>query len=99
MKAAWAILLAAITVGATVPSIAQADEKEKIVSLDQIPAPARQSLLREAKGAAIQRVEVESEKGKTVYEGVIKQGDDMIGIVVDAQGTVLGRHSEKNEKK
>src|SRR3954469_16659688 len=99
MKAAWAVLFAVMTAGATMPSVAQADEDEKVVSLDQIPAPARQSLIREAKGAPIQRVEVEKAKGKTVYEGVIKQGDDMIGITVDAQGNVLGRHSEKNEKK
>ena len=49
-------------------------------------------------GAVAEAVEVESRKGKAVYEGVVKQGDDLIGIEVDANGNVLGRHSEKNEK-
>jgi uncharacterized membrane protein YkoI len=100
MRAIWSILLAAtMSLGAAVPSVAHADEKEKVVSIDQIPAPARAALIREAKGAPIRRVEVETEKGKTVYEGVIQQGDDLIGITVDAQGNVLGRHSEKGEHK
>jgi len=98
MKAAWAVLFAVMTAGATLPSVASADEDEKVVSLDQIPAPARNTLIREAKGAPIVRVEMEKNKGKTIYEGVVKQGDDLIGINVDAQGNVLGRHSEKNEK-
>lgn len=80
-------------------SIAQGDEDEKVVSIDQIPAPARASLVREAKGDAIVRVEVENHKGGAVYEGVVKHGDDMIGITVNADGKVLGRHSEKHEHK
>ena len=29
---------------------------------------------------------------------LVKQGKDEIGIVVDAKGTLLGKHSEKDEK-
>jgi hypothetical protein len=29
---------------------------------------------------------------------VIKQGKDEVGIVVDAKGKFMGKHSEKNEK-
>jgi hypothetical protein len=100
MKALWSVLLAAtMGVGVAMPSAAQADEKEKVVSINEIPAPARASLIREAKGAPIMRVEIESAKDKTAYEGIFKQGDDVIGVTVDAQGNVLGRHSEKHEHK
>jgi uncharacterized membrane protein YkoI len=72
--------------------------KEKVVKLDDIPAPARQTILREAKGAPVLKVEIEQEKGRTVYEGVVRQGKDEIGIVVDAKGTLIAKHSEKNQK-
>lgn len=76
----------------------QREEKnEKTVKLSDIPAPARQALTREAKGSPIQRVEQEQQHGQTVYEGVIKQGNEQVGITVDAQGKVLGRHSETGE--
>jgi uncharacterized membrane protein YkoI len=94
-----AILAAVLGLGTVAPSMAQADEKdEKVVSIDQIPRPAKDALMREAKGAPIERVEKESKDGKTVYEGVVKQGDKDVGIVVDAQGKVLGHHDEKKEK-
>jgi hypothetical protein len=98
MKKAWAMAFAIAIAGTTMSSIASADGDEKVVSIDQIPAPARASLVREAKGDPIVRVELENRKGKTTYEGVVKHGDDLIGINVDADGKVLGRHSEKNEK-
>jgi len=55
-------------------------------------------ILREAKGAPILKVEIEKEKGRSLYEAHVKQGKDEIGIVVDAKGTLIGKHSEKDEK-
>src|SRR5262249_30168083 len=78
---------------------AQADEREKVVKLADIPAPARQTLLHEANGSPIISVEQESEKGKVIYEGHVRMKDDVIGIQVDANGKLLGKHSEKSEKK
>lgn len=79
-------------------SAGESKEKEKTVKLEDIPAPARQEILKEANGAPVLRVEVEHEKSRTVYEGVIKQGKEEVGIVVDAKGKLIGKHSEKNEK-
>jgi uncharacterized membrane protein YkoI len=39
------------------------------------------------------RVELEHEKGRTLYEGVIRQGKNEVGILVDAKGTLIGKHS------
>ncbi len=100
------LLLSASLVVTALPlvSAASADEKnegheqnEKRVSLDSIPAPARDALKREAGGATILGVEQETENGKTVYEGTIKEGNDTVGISVDANGNLVSRHSESKE--
>jgi len=73
------------------------EHSEKVVKLESIPAAARQTILKEANGAPILKVAVEQTKGKTLYEARVKDGKDEIGIVVDAQGTLIGKHSEKDE--
>jgi hypothetical protein len=102
MHRSTAVLLSCLAfagVSSTSSQSASADEgTEKVVSLDQIPAPARQGLLREAGGAPIQMVEQETNHGKTVYEGHVKKGNDVVGIVVDADGKLVGKHSEAGEK-
>jgi len=93
-------LVIAALVCPTLPitATAFAEGKEKVVKLDQIPEAARRTILKEANGAPVLKVEVEEERGRNLYEAHIKQGKDEIGIVVDAKGTLIGRHSEKNEK-
>lgn len=76
----------------------KSEKNEKVVKLEDIPAPARQGLLREAGGAPILKVEQETEKGKTLYEGHVQKGKDVIGIRVDANGKLVDKHSEKDEK-
>lgn len=98
----WKHVLAfALAVGAApmVSATVHADEKgEKVIKLDDVPAAARQTILREAGGAPIVRVEEEHAKGKVLYEGIVKKGDDLIGITVDANGKLVNKHSEKDEK-
>jgi hypothetical protein len=85
--------------GSVMSGAAQADEKsEKVVTLDKIPAAAREGLLREAAGAPILSVEEESKKGKTLYEAHVKQGKEVLGIVVDADGKLIEKHNETHEK-
>lgn len=97
-------MLAAALVVASVPfasATVQADEKdeehEKPVKLEDVPKPARETILREAAGAPIVKVERETFKGKPAYEAHVKKGDAMIGIVVDPTGKLLERHSEEHE--
>src|SRR4029079_5260495 len=77
---------------------AQSEKNEHVVKLSEIPAPARQGLEREAKGAQITRVEQSQQNGRTVYEGLIGQGKQERGIVVDANGKLVSTHSEQHEK-
>jgi uncharacterized membrane protein YkoI len=97
------LLAVALTAGALPvwTTSAQADEKNENhtpTSLDKIPAPARDALVREAAGSPMVDVVTESEGGQTVYEAHVKKGNDVIGIMVDAKGNVLKRESEKGEK-
>ena len=102
----WLIAAAlATTATVAVTSTAQADERnegnenETPVSLDSIPKPARDALLREAGGASqIVNVVQESENGQTVYEAHVRKGNQTLGIEVDANGKVLKRETENNEK-
>jgi len=102
--------LATSAVAFTIPSSAgsahradtskSSDEKyEKTVPLKDIPAPARATAMREAKGGKLVKVEEMSKSGETVYEAVILKGSDETGVVINAKGKVLERHAEKSEKK
>ncbi len=75
----------------------RAEKNEQKVPLESIPAPARDALRREAGSSPILSVEQETENGVTVYEAHVQQGNDVIGIRVDANGTLVSKHSEKTE--
>lgn len=101
----WVLAVALATASVPVAStIVHADEKgekekEKTIKLDEVPAPARQTLVREAGGSPIIKVEKETENGRVLYEAHVKKGDDVLGIRVDAAGKLVDKHSEKHEKK
>jgi hypothetical protein len=98
----WGWLLALALAGVTVSAVsvtASADEKtekhEKEVKLDQIPKPARDTILREAAGAPIMKVQEETEKNQTLYEAKVKKGDEVLDVKVDAKGALIDKHTEK----
>jgi hypothetical protein len=78
-------------------TVVAGESHEEHVKLESIPAPARATILKEAKGAPVLSVEIEKTGGKTLYEAHVKQGSEVIGIVVDEKGTLIGKHSEKDE--
>jgi uncharacterized membrane protein YkoI len=94
--------------GAVVPAVtttANADDKsekkkqEKVVSLEKIPAPARATIVREAGGSKIVKVEEETSNGKKLYEAHVQKGDELLGIRVDSNGTLIDKHPEKKDDK
>lgn len=103
MKRWMCLVAAALATTATVAttSTVQADEKnenETPVSMDKLPKPARDTLMREAGGKPIIDVVQETEHGQTVYEAHVRDGNQVLGIEVDASGKVLKRETEHNEK-
>jgi hypothetical protein len=107
MRMTSMLLSAVLAVGsATVTSSAfasdesksETEKNEKTIQLKDLPAPARDTVLRESKGKKLVEVEEMTKNGATVYEAVIKQGKKETGVVVDSKGKVVDRHSEKSEK-
>jgi hypothetical protein len=92
-----AFLAAMVGLSVAAPSIARADGRERVVTIERIPAAAKAGLEREADGAPIRRIEIETKNNATVYEAVVQNGNDEMGITVDAQGNLLGRHPEFGE--
>ncbi len=69
-------------------------EKEKEVSIDQVPAAVKATLLAEAKGGVIREIEVDTEDGQTVYEAEVIIDGIEVDIQVAADGRLLGKETE-----
>jgi uncharacterized membrane protein YkoI len=70
------------------------------MSIDQVPAPVRATLMREAPGATITTVDKEEDKGKVIYEADAMIGGKNWEIKVDADGKVISKRldNEAEEK-
>ena len=78
-------------------SLAPLYAAEQTVSMDQLPAPVKATIEREAKGGSVARVTQDTEKGKTYYEVEIqKDGKDRY-VHVSPEGKVLKRENAKKE--
>jgi uncharacterized membrane protein YkoI len=104
MKYFVAVTMAAalFATGAAVPAVYAGDKAprpEQKMSLDQVPAPVRATLEKEAKGGTIGDVTMEKDtKGKTYYEAEVHQpkGKDRY-VNVAPDGKVLKRESARKE--
>jgi len=67
------------------------DEDEENVSLDQVPAAVKATILKEAAGAKIKEIEKETKGGKTVYEAEFVVGGKEVEIEVAPDGKLLKR--------
>ncbi len=83
-------------------AVQAADTKEKDgqqLTMDQVPAPVKATLEREAKGGTVGQVTKETEKGKTFYEAQIMKNGKERYVHVAMDGKVLKRESAKKEQK
>ena len=95
--ARWRWLLSAALAASAIASVAtvQAQEEnshEKPVSIDQIPAPARDQIQREVGTGSLMQVVEGTWHGQPAYEGIIIKGSRNVMIWVDAEGNILSRH-------
>ena len=72
-------------------------EGEEPVTLDQVPAAVKATILKESAGAKITEIERETKDGKTVYEAEYLQDGREIEIKVAPDGTLLGREVEQED--
>jgi hypothetical protein len=74
------------------------EEQEVKVTLDQVPAAVKATLVKEARGAAIKSVDKEGEGAKTVYEADVVINGQNWEIKVGPDGKLLGKKLDPEEK-
>lgn len=94
--ARWRWLLSAALAASAISSVATVqaqggeDENGRPVSIDEIPAPARDTISEHVgAGILMEVVEETGQNGEPVYEGRIRHGPRRLSIWVDAAGNVL----------
>lgn len=103
MRSLAAILAAAalLTFGALPATVHAADKaaQEESVTLDQVPAPVKATIQKEADGGAVGTITKETRRGKTYYEAQItKDGKDRY-VNIAADGKVIKRKGARGEAK
>ena len=73
------------------------DDDEK-VTIDQVPAAVKATILKEAGENKIEEIEAEKEDGKTVYEAKWHVGGKEIEIKVGPDGTLLKKEVEEDKE-
>lgn len=87
-----AIVCLALCIGAV--ATRQALDGEKEVTLDELPAAVKATILAEANGAPIREIEMETENGKTVYEAEVIINGQEVEFEVAPDGALLGKEIE-----
>jgi hypothetical protein len=96
---AFVVLVGGITAPAVYAAGDKAAHEMEKVSLDQVPAPVKATLEKEAKGGTISDVSKETKKGKMYYEARIQRDGKDRYVHVAPDGKVLKRESAKKEMK
>ncbi|HUW20972.1 MAG TPA: PepSY-like domain-containing protein [Sedimentisphaerales bacterium] len=72
------------------------NEEEKL-SIDQVPAAVKSTIVKEAAGGTIKEIETETEDGKTIYEAEVIINGQEVEIKVAADGTLLSKKAEDDD--
>jgi len=86
MKSPAILTLAAATL---LCGAAFAEDHERNVTIEQIPAPAAEAIKKLTGGEPLAGLSEESEKGKTVYEAKFKKEGHVREVSVDANGKLV----------
>jgi hypothetical protein len=91
-------VIAALLVGSSIaPAFSEEGKKSDDLTLDQVPAAVKATLLKEANGATVTEIEKKTHKDKTVYVAEIPgaaKGEE-IKLFVAEDGTLLKKKTEK----
>jgi hypothetical protein len=71
----------------------------KKMTIEQLPAPARATFEKEAKGGNIEELRSEKRSGKTIYEGEVVSNGMGTELQVSEDGTVVKRSAAHDESK
>ena len=99
MKISKLLIAAVVSSGLILAAAAQArEEREETVEIKALPATVQKTIKEKAAGGELVRIEKETNKGKVVYEAVVKKNGKEWGIEVDQNGKYLSQHDESKEK-
>ena len=87
-----------LALGAWAPLFAE-EENEQTVKMSDLPTAVQATIKDKAGSNKIEKIEKKTEKGKTVYEAVVKKNGQEWSIEVDANGKFLKEYQESKEKK
>ena len=74
------------------------ESNEVTVTIDQLPAPVRQTIETQSAGGKIHEIEKETEGGKTIYEAEVKMTDGKeYEISVAEDGKLISKEQETRE--
>lgn len=85
----------ALCVGAVVTK--QAAEREQEVTIEQVPQAVKATILAEAKGQAVEEIDMETEDGQIVYEADVIIDGKEVEIRVAADGTLISTKVEEDD--
>jgi len=74
------------------------DEDEEQVSIDQVPAPVKATILSEAQNGTIKEIEQENENGQIIYDADVIINGQEVEIKVAADGTLLSKKVEDDDE-
>src|SRR5690349_2953147 len=99
-NAVRSMLLAAVTVGLASVALAKEEKKDQTVEWKDVPAAVQKTIMANANGGTVSKVEKETKKGKTVYEADVKgTNGSELEIKVAENGDLIKAKAEKAEKK
>jgi len=82
------------------PALADDDDDEQELTLEQLPSQVRATVESEARGGQIDEIEMETGKdGKVRFEVEIRKGGEKLEVVIAADGAVLERKVERRKRK
>jgi len=101
LKKHWKLisLVVAVCLALCIGAVAtrQAMDAETEVSIEEVPAAVKATLLAEAKGGAIEEIEMENENDRTVYEADLVIDGQEFEVQVAPDGTLLGKETEDDD--
>jgi len=74
------------------------NEDEELVSIDQVPAAVKATILAEAGTGTIKEIEIENEDGQTIYDADVIIDGQEVEIKVSADGILLSKKVEDDDE-
>ncbi len=90
-----AVILAGLVLSLGALASRQMAEQETSVTLEQVPAPVRATLL--SQGGTIEEIEMETENGQTTYEADVIIDGKKLEVKLAPDGSVIGKETDDED--